>query len=140
MTDLMVRLTRKINAPIERVFDAWLNPAMLEKFILPAGDMPPPEVTNDPREGGRFTIVMHVGEDRLPHTGTYRIIDRPHRLGFSWESAYSTDDSEVRLDFRALGDDSTEVELIHVRFLHEQARTDHEGGWGNILDKLAQLF
>ncbi len=136
MTELTVSLEKTIAAPIERVFDAWLDPAMLSRFILPAPDMPNPKVENDPREGGRFEIVMQVGEEKLPHTGTYLVIDRPRRLVFSWESAYSTDDSEVRLDFTALENDRTRVSLTHVRFLHEEARSDHEGGWRRILDVL----
>jgi uncharacterized protein YndB with AHSA1/START domain len=48
------------------VFDARLDPAMLTRFILPDPAMPQPEVENDPREGGRFTIVMQAGDDKLP--------------------------------------------------------------------------
>ncbi|MDH3763870.1 MAG: SRPBCC domain-containing protein [Gammaproteobacteria bacterium] len=140
MSDLTVNLKKTINAPIERVFDAWLDPAMLTRFILPDPAMPQPEVENDPREGGRFTIVMHVGDDRLPHTGTYLTVERPRRLRFSWKSAYSPDDSTVTLDFTALDADTTRVELTHVKFLHEEARSDHEGGWGNILDKLVEVI
>ena len=136
MNDLTVNVKKTIDAPIEKVFDAWLDPALLTRFILPAPDMPNPEVENDPRPGGRFTIVMRVGEDRLPHSGEYLVIERPHRLRFSWESAYSTDDSEVTLEFRALDAGRTEVELTQVRFLHEEARADHEGGWSRILEHL----
>ena len=100
--------------------------------------MPPPEVSNDPREGGRFEIIMHVGDDKLPHTGTYLTLERPYRLEFSWESAYSTDDSRVLLEFSAIDDNATRVVLTHVKFLHEEARSDHEGGWSNILDRLAE--
>lgn len=139
MTDLTVKVDKTINAGIEKVFDAWLDPAMLSRFILPDPSMPPPEVENDPREGGRFSIVMQVGDDKLPHTGSYLTIDRPNRLVFSWESAYSPDDSQVSLNFTAVDDATTRVELEHVKFLHEEARADHEGGWGNILDKLAAV-
>jgi uncharacterized protein YndB with AHSA1/START domain len=140
MTDLTVNISKTINAPVERVFDAWLDPAMLTRFILPAADMPPPDVENDVHEGGRFTIVMHVGDDSIPHCGSYLEIKRPERLVFSWESPYSTDDSTVTLQFSAIDSNSTRVELTHVKFLNEQARSDHEGGWGNILDKLAEVI
>jgi uncharacterized protein YndB with AHSA1/START domain len=140
MTDLSVNINQTINAPIEKVFDAWLDPSMLARFILPDPAMPQPEVENDPREGGRFTIVMFVGEDKLPHSGTYLTIDRPRRLAFSWESAFSTDDSSVTLDFTAVDANTTNIELTHVKFLHEEARSDHAGGWGNILDKLAEII
>lgn len=139
MTDLSINLSKTINAPIERVFDAWLDPEMLARFILPDPKMPPPEVRTDAREGGRFEIIMHVGDEQWPHTGTYLVVDRPKRLQFSWESAYSADGSTVTLDFTAIDASSTRVELTHVRFLHEEARSDHEGGWGNILDKLADV-
>ncbi len=139
MNELTVSVQKTIDAPIERVFDAWLDPALLSRFILPAADMPNPEVENDPREGGRFSIVMRVGEEKLPHTGTYLTVERPRRLVFTWESAYSTDDSEVRIDFIAETKDRTRVELTHVRFLHEEARSDHEGGWRRILDVLAEV-
>ena len=59
-------------------------------------------------------------------------LDRPRRLRFSWESPYSTDDSTVTLDFAEIDSAATWVELTHVKFLHEEARSDHEGGWGNI--------
>lgn len=140
MTDLTVNLNKTVNAPIEKVFDAWLDPGMLTRFILPAPGMPQPDVENDPREGGRFTIVMHVGDDKIPHTGSYLIVDRPNRLVFSWKSPYSTDDSTVTLDFKAVDASTTQVELTHVKFLHEEARSDHEGGWGNILDKLNEVI
>ncbi|MDH3221716.1 MAG: SRPBCC domain-containing protein [Gammaproteobacteria bacterium] len=140
MTDLTVRIDKTVNAPIEKVFDAWLDPALLTQFILPAPGMSQPEVENDPREGGNFTIVMHVGDDRVPHSGSYLAIDRPNRLKFSWESPYSTDDSAVTLEFRAVDANTTEVTLTHVKFLHEEARSDHEGGWSNILDKLGEVL
>jgi uncharacterized protein YndB with AHSA1/START domain len=140
MTDLTVNIKKTINAPIEKVFDAWLAPTLLTRFILPMPGMPQPEVENDPREGGRFTIVMHVGDDRIPHSGSYLSVDRPNRLVFSWESPYSIDDSTVTLDFSVIDAVTTEVELTHVKFLHEEARSDHEGGWGNILDKLDAII
>ena len=136
MTDLTVSVSKTINAPAERVYDAWLDPALLTRFILPAIGMPQPEVGNDPREGGRFEIVMHVGDERIPHRGTYLELKRPERIVFSWESPYSTDDSRVTLEFSAVGDGQTRVELTHIRFLNEEARDNHEGGWRNILDAL----
>ncbi len=140
MTDLTVNLNKTINAPIEKVFDAWLDPGMLTRFILPAPGMPQPDVENDPREGGRFTIIMHVGDDKIPHTGSYLTVDRPRQLVFSWESPYSTDDSTVTLNFSEIDASTTNVELTHVKFLDEESRSDHEGGWGNILDKLDEVI
>ena len=71
MTDLTVNLSKKINAPIEKVFDAWLDPEMLTRFILPDPSMSPPEVTTDAREGGRFEIIMQVGDEKIGFSQIY---------------------------------------------------------------------
>lgn len=136
MTDLTVNVNRTINAPIEKVFEAWLNPQTLSKFILPMPGMPEPEVESDAREGGKFSIIMQVGEDKIPHTGEYLEIDRFNRLVFTWESPFSTDNSKVTLNFSQLNENETNIELTHVRFIDEESRSNHEGGWSNILDKL----
>ena len=83
MNNLSCHVTQVINAPIERVFDAWLNPDMLSRFMLPMPGMPRPEVEVDGHQGGRFTIYMDVGEEIIPHSGTYLEIDRPNRLVFT---------------------------------------------------------
>lgn len=139
MTDLTVNINKTIHAPIEKVFDAWLNPETLSQFILPMPGMPNPQVKTDAREGGDFTIIMQIGEDKIPHTGKYLEINHPEKLVFTWESPFSTDNSTVTLNFSAVGENKTNVELTHIRFIDEDARSDHEGGWGNILDKLNEV-
>ncbi len=140
MNDLVLSVNKVINAPIEKVFDAWLDAKMLAKFILPMPGMPEPEVKNDPKQGGNFTIIMHVGENDIPHTGEYLEVSRPNKLVFSWVSPFSSDDSIVTIDFIKLADNVTEVKLTHVRFIDEEARSDHEGGWTNILEALNGLI
>jgi len=103
MNDLTVKVTKIIHAPIERVFDAWLNPETLSQFILPMPGMPQPQTETDACEGGNFTIIMQVGDDKIPHTGKYLEISRPNILVFTWESPFSTDGSTVTLKFSDLG-------------------------------------
>ena len=140
MNDLTVNVTKTINAPIEAVFDAWLNPEMLTQFILPMRGMAQPQVENDPREGGTFSILMQVGDEQIPHTGTYLSIERPNKLIFSWVSPASSDDSVVTLIFNSQGANSTALELTHVRFIDEQRRANHEGGWRTILQMQSELM
>ena len=136
MTELTVNVDKIIHAPIEKVFDAWLNPKMLSKFMTPMPGMPDSDVENDAQEGGSFTIIMHVEGEKLPHTGEYLEIDRPNKLVFTWMSHRSVDGSTVTLNFTRIDDNKTNVSLTHVKFIDEEARCDHELGWGNILDKL----
>ncbi|MDU8945335.1 SRPBCC family protein [Ovoidimarina sediminis] len=133
-TDLSLKVTQQIAAPPERVFDAWLDPRMLTKFITPDPGFAEPEVSNDPREGGRFDIIMKADRD-LPHWGIYKVIDRPKRLVFTWVSEWSLEDSVVTLTF-APKDGGTEVTLVHERFKNEEIRDNHERGWGSILARL----
>ncbi len=140
MNDLILSVNKSVNAPIEKVFDAWLDAKMLAKFILPMPGMPEPDVKNDPKQGGNFTIIMHVGENDIPHTGEYLEVSRPNRLIFSWVSPFSRDDSTVTIDFTKVDDNITDVKLTHVRFIDEESRKDHEGGWTNILEALNGLM
>ena len=139
MNDLICKLSRVINAPIDKVFDAWLDPQLLSRFMLPMPEMPQPKTEVDGREGGRFTIYMDVGEKIIPHSGTFLELDRPNRLVFSWESPFSTDGSTVTLEFTAQDKVKTRLELTHVRFIDEETRDNHEIGWGNILAALDDL-
>jgi len=140
MTDLTVNVSKTINSPIEKVFDAWLDPELLAQFILPMPDMPHPQTETDAREGGSFTIIMHVGDDKIPHTGEYLEINRPDKLVFTWVSPFSTEGSTVTILFSDLGDDKTHVELTHIKFIDEESRANHEGGWGNILKTLNDVI
>lgn len=135
-TSLRVDIERKISAPPEAVFDAWLNPDMLAKFMTPMPDVVITEATCDPQVGGRFKVVMRVGDQDLPHSGTYKTIDRPNELAFTWESPMSTqEDSTVTLHFTPVND-GTKVTLRHHRFPSQDSRDNHEKGWGGILRAL----
>jgi len=137
MTDLTINIHKTINAPIEKVFDAWLNPNMLAKFMRGLPKMSETDVEIDAREGGRFTFTMNLGDEKIPHTGKYLEIRRPDKLVFTWESQYSVvDNSTVTLQFAKIDDHKTNISLTHVKFINEEARSGHEEGWGNVLNAL----
>ena len=139
MTELTTTVHKIISAPIERVFDAWLDPALLAQFVLPMPGMPQPQIKTEPRVGGNFEIVMQVGEDKIPHTGRYIEITRPGKLVFTWESPFSVDESTVTLTLTTNGANETVVNLEHTKFVDEESRDNHTGGWTNILDALSKL-
>ncbi len=135
MAELSLTTSRTINASPETLFNAWLDPKMLQQFMRPGPDMTVPRASTDPKTGGRFDIVMQAGDNEIPHAGTYKEIDPHRRLVFTWESPFSADDSTVTLDF-APGDGGTEVTLTHTRFPSEESRDNHAGGWAKILELL----
>lgn len=138
MSDLSLTVSRVIDAPREAVFQAWLNPDMLARFMIPGDGMTVPSAEADAREGGRFSIVMQAGDNQIPHSGTYLTIDPHSKLVFTWESPFSADGSTVTIDLLPQGD-GTAITLTHVKFPDEESRANHEGGWGSILSKLAAL-
>lgn len=136
MSELSTSVSRNIAAPRSKVFNAWLDPKMLAKFMTPMPGTTVPKATSDASVGGRFEIVMKIGEDELPHSGTYKEITPHERLVFTWESPFSAPDSVVTLDFAEV-DGGTDVTLTHVKFPSEEARDNHTGGWTGILEALA---
>ena len=130
--DLSLTVERVINAPAEKLFNAWLTPEMLKKFMLPGPDMSLPVAKVDAREGGRFELIMRAGDDDLPHSGTYKKINPHSQIIFTWESAWSPAESEVTLDFTPQ-DTGTKVTLTHQTFYDQEKRDNHEAGWGAIL-------
>lgn len=139
MSELSLTLSRTIKAPIESVYNAWLDPEMLTKFMIPGDGMTVPKADTDAREGGRFDIIMKAGEKEMPHGGVYQKLNPYSQIVFTWESHMSTDDSTVTLNFSEK-DGGTHLELIHIKFRDEEARANHEGGWTSILNTLENML
>lgn len=135
--DLELTVNRTIAAPREKVFNAWLSPQILARFMRACDGMEVPKVHTDPVKGGRFSILMAVDGKEIPHAGTYLEIDPYSRLAFTWESPYSVDDSVVTIDLREIDGGATEITLHQVKFAGEEARNGHESGWTRILAELS---
>lgn len=135
-----VTVKRRIAAPAQQIFDAWLNPASLAEWMRPCSSgTARSTVKVDARKGGAFEIVMHIPSGPIRHTGIYQIIDAPRRLVFTWNSPHAgQQDSLVTVDFRTDGQ-ATEIVITHER-LPEAARNGHTAGWTEILESLAKTI
>ena len=135
-----LHLRRTFTATPTRVFRAWTEPAEMKQWKAPAeGTVPVAEV--DLRVGGRYRIDMRMpdgSEHRV--TGTYREVDPPRKLSYTWFWETNADMGEtlVTVEFRDLGG-STEVVLTHDLFPTDQDRQTHEQGWVGSLDKLTAV-
>jgi uncharacterized protein YndB with AHSA1/START domain len=137
MTEPVV-VRRTIPIPRERVFDAWLDPARLARFMRP-GSTGRTTADVDARVGGRFRIVMYHPNSKAgtEHTGEYLLIDRPRRLSFTWCST-NTDDKDTTVTIEFLDrDGATEVVLTHTQLPPKQLE-GHRKGWSDILAALAE--
>lgn len=140
MDDLTLTVSRRINAPVEKVFNAWLDPKVMMRFMIGGTGMTVPLAQTDPRVGGRFKVVMATPEKEIPHEGEYKEITPHSRIVFTWESPFSVDGSIVSLAFADAGNGATDLSLTHDRFANEGSRDGHKGGWTSILDKLAEIM
>lgn len=140
MTDeYLVNVQREIAAPAEDLFDAWLDAQSLGSWLRPSG-VRETRAETEPRVGGTFRIVMVDDESSIAHTGTYREIDRPRRLVFTWSSpATRFRESIVTVTFQPASKSSTVVEIHQVGLPDEEARTSHHAGWSDVLGELARI-
>ena len=103
MTDeYSVTVRREVAAPAEDLFDAWLDARSLGSWLRPSG-IRQTRAQTDPRVGGTFRIVMVDDESAIVHTGTYREIDRPRRLVFTWSSPATWFRNSIVTALRELG-------------------------------------
>jgi uncharacterized protein YndB with AHSA1/START domain len=144
--DRTLTMTRVFDAPRERVFDAWLDPAQISKWIGPRTiRAEAKELT--PKAGGRYRIHMRRedGGDGPVVSGTYREIKRPERLVFTWmwEAGHPMGDpgheTLITLTFRAVGT-KTEMTLRHEFFRSKETRDSHNQGWTASFEKLAEML
>lgn len=135
--DLSLTISRRINAPIQRVYAAWLDPATLTRFMANCQGMSLAHAETDPRVGARFLLAMQTGGGIVDHRGTYLELVPHSRISFTWESKFCTlEGSTVTLDLIPDGE-ATLLTLTHVRFETDSSRDGHTGGWTTILDGLA---
>lgn len=136
MTSAPLRIVRLLSASAEEVFDAWIDPGSLAVWMAP-GSVVRSVVEVDARVGGSFRIVMKGPDCDHEHTGEYLVLERPHRLVFTWISeATGGRASTVSLEIRARGDREVELTLTHEGLADEATAAKHRSGWEDILQKL----
>jgi len=139
-TDISLTLTREFDAPRERVFEAWTDPAQLMHWMGPEG-IHVPDITADVKVGGEYIFPMVSKDTGGVHTvkGNYTTIDRPSALSFTW-SWVQEDGSPgqlmtVALEFAEING-KTKMTMVHKNFIDEDAKAHHKSGWDSTFDCL----
>ncbi|MBC8026324.1 MAG: SRPBCC domain-containing protein [Steroidobacteraceae bacterium] len=132
-----VVVRRTIAASPDMLFDAWLDPISLSNWMRP-GTINSTQARVDPRVGGEYEVIMRNDTTPIRHRGVYRVIDRPRRLVFTWESpATESRETLVTVDFIPKGK-ATEIVVTHEQ-LPDSARPSHSNGWTSATEKLAHF-
>ena len=85
MTDLSLTCRRTIKATPEKVYNAWLNPEMILKYMTFGPEMVCQNAASDPRVGGRFAFDM-VGENRSRGQADISQADHAYFMKFQSDS------------------------------------------------------
>ena len=141
MTDipLKVVVTHSFSASWDRVFDAWLDPKMIEKWRFGPSllEQEVVRISLDPHVGGSFSFVVRRQDKEIDHIGKYLEIDRPRHLLFTWGIRQdSGDSSRVMVDIVDQGTGS-ELTLTHEL---DPAWAEYESRTRDSWTKMLQLL
>ena len=140
MNPVTVRVSRRFDASPERVFDAWLDPSNLGRWLYATKDGRMQRVDVDPRVGGGYAIVERRGDDDAAHYGRYLEIDRPRRLVLTLALEPDAPGDRVIVEITIDGDGCI-LTLTHEmapEYADYAQRT--ESGWTHILGSLARML
>jgi uncharacterized protein YndB with AHSA1/START domain len=126
-----IKVERTILAPLDEVFDAWLNPKIpgnpwnaAEKFVL------------DPKVDGLFYWLLKG----TSHYGRFTRVQRPERIQHTWVSPNTLgQESTVTVTFKKQGED-TLMTLVHSDLPDTDEARGHERGWNYFLGIFREQF
>ena len=138
-----LEIKRSINAPRDRVYAAWTEPAQLKEWFGPE-NVRTRNFTADARVGGkyRWDLINEEGED-MTISGEYRELIPGKKIVFTWkwddDKAWKNTSSVVTLELSDR-DGGTELRLIHEKLPSEESRDRHNEGWNSVVDRLEKFF
>jgi uncharacterized protein YndB with AHSA1/START domain len=141
---LGVEVRRRLDVSPEKVFAAFADPALVARWLRPSPDVALTVLAFDFRVGGSYRLAYDVPDGRrMIVGGTYRAIERPRRIVFSWlvepPDEHAGIDSEVTVTLVPSGG-ATELTIRHVGWGRADAEARHDLGWRGALDLLDPLL
>lgn len=136
-------VTRRLRAPAGRIYDAFLDRALIGQWMFGARVREERIVRlgNEPRVGGAFSYLVERGGSDIDHVGEYLALERPHRLVFTWSTRDSLPEmSRVKVEITPLDGECVLV-LTHEMGPDWAAYVDRSAAaWGKMLDALSSLL
>ncbi|MFJ8540783.1 SRPBCC domain-containing protein [Streptomyces sp. NPDC093586] len=129
-------LTRVLDAPVARVWEAWTTPDQYAQWAHAA----PGSVEMDVRPGGAWKSTMLTPDGgAFPLTGSYVEVAEPHRLVLGMDVPGRPDPATMSLELTEQDPDRTEIVLRQTSDTAEE-RDMAEQGSGMLLDGLAEFL
>jgi len=138
-----LEIKRLINAPRERVYLAWTDPAQLKEWFGPE-NVRTRSITADVRVGGKYRWdLFNQDGGEMSAFGEYRELVPGRKVVFTWkwddDENWETHNSLVTVEFFDRGG-GTELRLKHEQLPSEESRDRHGEGWNSLLDRLDQFI
>ncbi|MEE1767704.1 SRPBCC family protein [Streptomyces sp. JV185] len=135
-----IDITRILDAPRERVFEAWTTPEHFAAWFGGEAEVPLDRVSMDVRPGGDWSLVMVVPGTEMPFHGVYREVVAPERLVFTMKDASAPADGDgeiITATFTERGERTTEL-VFQQRGgnLTPEQYAAAEDGWEAFFDAL----
>lgn len=135
-----ITLTRTIDAPVEELFAAWTDPALLEQWQAKHAEF-------EPFEGGTFRFEATDDDDPdVVHvvTGTLVAFEQDRKLVEIWryDNDGEIDETTLVVTFQPINEGRTEITLVEVADAHEdpESRIFSIEAWDSALEELAELL
>jgi uncharacterized protein YndB with AHSA1/START domain len=132
-----------IEDAVEKVFDAWVNPSQLTRWLAPKAKV-------EPSEGGAYELYWEPERPEINSTRGCRITEIvPNReLSFSWRgpeefASLMKDRTAVFLRFETCAE-GTRIRLVHTGWGHtaewEEARLWQTEAWRQAMEQLKDML
>lgn len=118
-----------INAPVEKVWNYWSEPAHITQWCQASDDWHAPKAENDLRTGGKFSTTMAAkdGSFSFDFGGIYDNVVAHQLIEYTMG-----DNRKVSVVFTAKGDQTEVTETFDMENTHSEEM--QRGGWQAILD------
>ena len=138
--DRVVRIERTFDASAEDVFDAWTSEEVIRRWFRPQKGWREPSAEVDLRVGGKIRVVMRDPDgEPVGAGGEYTLIERPHRLAFTWTfDDYPSNEQMIELEF-AERDGVTTVLFVNSD-ISEERRDSQYDGWSTCFDEIERVL
>ena len=125
----LITVENTINAPIDKVWEAWTKPEHVVKWNNASDDWHTPKASNDLREGGKFSFRMEArdGSMGFDFGGVYDMVRNHEYIEYTM-----SDDRKVKVTFTSLGDATKVIETFEAENTHSIEL--QKSGWQSILD------
>jgi uncharacterized protein YndB with AHSA1/START domain len=129
MSKALLTVQNTVQAPVEKVWIYWTDPAHIVNWNNASEDWHTPKAVNDLRVGGRFVYTMAAKDESFifDFSGTYDEVISHQRLAYTLD-----DDRKVTIVFASSGQDAQITQSFEAE--DENPHELQVQGWQAILD------